>query len=182
MLPAQHFDARRLVGNQSAEIELTHEGVGHLDPIDQHQRVVGFRASDADLRLAGHMADRDAGYIAQHIRDLPHLPAFENGLIKHRNRISNAIGGQGIGRAGSRNHERLGIGSIGIRFDVGGYLSGKDARYGGGGEQKATQDNGHQYLSQASSNKAGASARTAGMAGKRTQGRQPGQSRCGPSR
>ncbi len=123
MRPAQHLDPRADLGLQRADVELAREGIGHLDPVDQHQHVIGFRTAQADLGLARDACDRDAGNIAQHIGNVAGLAVFERVSVQHRCRSRVVFGQQDI--AGTRGADddigALGIGNdnlIVIRFAV----------------------------------------------------------------
>ena len=78
---AQHLDALDSAGEEIAEVEFgTARWIVDLDPVDQHQGLVRFRAPDADLREGAgpsRTADGDAGDLAQDLADGAVLPGVD---------------------------------------------------------------------------------------------------------
>ncbi|VXC50394.1 hypothetical protein SPHINGOT1_10363 [Sphingomonas sp. T1] len=108
MLAAQHLDPCRLVGNQRAEVIFALIGIGHFDPVDQHEHVIALRSADPDLRRPPDRAgpaDRQSGDVAQHVGHDPGLPLVERGGVEHRHRRSELIGGNRVPRSRCGDHQ-----------------------------------------------------------------------------
>ena len=73
----QHLNPRAGLSLQGANVELARVGVRDLNPVDQHQHVIGFRAAQADLGLACNASDGDAGNVAQDIGNVTGLALFK---------------------------------------------------------------------------------------------------------
>ena len=71
--PAKHFDALDFVRKEISEVEFRSvRRIAHLDPIDQNEGLIRFRAPDADLRLGSDVSratDGDAGNLAEDLAD-----------------------------------------------------------------------------------------------------------------
>ena len=72
LLPAQDFDAQHILGPEPAEVERPVRRVCDLDPIDQHDNLVGLRPAQAELRetrIRPRAIDRQPRHGAEFLRN-----------------------------------------------------------------------------------------------------------------
>ena len=73
MRTAQNFDAFDIGHRQTRKVEFTVRVFADRHAIDQHEYMIGFGATDADLRLVAEGArarHRKSGHLTQHVRDI----------------------------------------------------------------------------------------------------------------
>ena len=106
LLTPQDLDPRTVISNEGAEIKLTIEGVGNLNPIDQNQRVVGLTTAHSDLGQTRRDIDRKAWNITQDISDVAGLALGKGAGIQHRHGRSQQMLRNGDAGPASR-HDQL---------------------------------------------------------------------------
>ncbi len=90
-----------------AEIGLALVGARDVDAIEQHQRVVAFRATDADLRERARRAglvDGNARNLAQRVRHIGVALILDHFAADHGQRRADLLLLDGRGRAGDHNN------------------------------------------------------------------------------